>query len=293
MSFSINVKTISQLPEAEKIEIIPDDQKKASLMEVSVPDNNGNYYTSKKVTIPTLFESINDNTADFINNTYGISSEKDTSGKIVGRNIGDEVTKLNERFTNKINTQATDSSDSTIFFNKNPYVGSYNPNNTNNQLVTRYEVSEIVSNQYQSFTFNKYNNIVTHNLLQARYIGDDNSSTIVNTGYADSIEISQTGNLVLNGWISDNGNIALGNAWVQLQMQKSDGTWIAIQMQPWILGERHKQVQLVSFNLPIAIGTLIRVRTGFTLNYTNSGFQLTNNSMVDSTPNCFKATVFY
>ena len=93
-------------------------------MEVSVPDSNGNFYTSKKVTIPILFESINDNTIDLINNTYGISS---------GRDIGKEVTDLNNRFRDKINTLATDNSGTgSIFFNNNPYVGSYDKNTIDN-----------------------------------------------------------------------------------------------------------------------------------------------------------------
>ena len=118
-------------------------------MEVSVPDSNGNFYTSKKVTIPTLFESINYDTADFINNTYGISSEKDNSGNIKGRDIGKEVTDLNKRFTDKINIDATDTNTiSSIFFNNNPYVGSYDERKNDNQLVTRSDVSSIVQNQY-------------------------------------------------------------------------------------------------------------------------------------------------
>ena len=295
MSFSINVKTISQLPKANKDEITSQDsnnQEKSSLMEVSVYDSNGNFYTSKKVPIPTLFESINDNTADFINNTYGISSEKDNSGNIKGRDIGKEVTDLNKRFTDKINIGATDTNTiSSIFFNNNPYVGSYDERKNDNQLVTRSDVSSIVQNQYQTFMFNTNSNVTIYNEnLIAKY--SDNDVTV--NGCVDTLTINQTGNLVLNGWISDNGNIALGNAWVQLQMQRPGiNQWIGIQTQPWILGERHKQVQLVSFNLPIATGTTIRVRTGFTLNQSNSGFQLTNNSIAYSTPNCFKATVFH
>ncbi len=285
MSFSINVKTISQLPKANKDEITSQDsnnQEKASLMEVSVHDSNGNFYTSKKVSIPTLFESINDNTTTFINDKYAISAE---------RKIGDEVTNLNKRFTNKIIiTDDTDKSDS-IFFNNNPYVGSYNKNTVDNQLVTRSDVNSIVQNQYQTFMFNTNSNVTIYNEnLIAKY--SDNDVTV--NGCVDILTINKTGNLVLNGWISDNGNIALGNAWVQLQMQRPGiNQWIGIQTQPWILGERHKQVQLVSFNLPIATGTTIRVRTGFTLNQSNSGFQLTNNSIAYSTPNCFKATVFH
>lgn len=287
MSFSINVKTISQLPVAKKDEITSQDsnnQEKTSLMEVSVYDSNGNFYTSKKVSIPTLFESINDNTTTFINDKYAISAE---------REIGVEVTNLNERFTNKINTYYTDNSDS-IFFNKNPYVGNYNQNNTDNQLVTRSDVKSIVQNQYQAFIFNENNNVAAYNeKLIAKYSDND----VTSNGFVDELNITHTGNLVLNGWISDNGNIALGNAWIQLQMKRKIGInnyqWIGIQTQPWILGERHKQIQLVSFNLPIASNTTIRIRTGFTLNQSNSGFQLTNNSIAYSTPNCFKATVFY
>ena len=59
------------------------------------------------------------------------------------------------------------------------------------------------------FNTNSKVKIYNENLI-AKY--SDNDVTV--NGCVDTLTIGYTGNLVLNGWISDNGNIALGNAWV-------------------------------------------------------------------------------
>lgn len=59
--------------------------------------------------------------------------------------------------------------------------------------------------------FNTNSNVEIYNEnLIAKYRDND----VTGSGNVDTLTIRNTGNLVLNGWISDNGNIALGNAWV-------------------------------------------------------------------------------
>ena len=280
MSFSINVKTISQLPEAVVNDVSNviqfGNNNLQSLLEVSVPsaDNNKYCYTSKKLPFYTLLSSLENNIKNIISNDNIISANEYING------LANELSNL---YINKIHKEETSAANSIIFKN-NPYISTINDNN---KILKKSEVKDLVTSRYQQMMFNQDTTYTEYkyNKFKAQYINDASET--------QKCTINETGNLVVTGWISDNGNIALGNAWVQLQIKKRDGTWLAVQMQPWILGERHKQVQLVSFNLPIAAGTTIRVVTGFTLNNTNSGFQLVNNALASNEPNQFTAVVFH
>lgn len=278
MSFSINVKTVSQLPEASINNILSKQEvankKLYTLLEVSVPltSNNGSYaYISNKVPIMTFTSAINQRyTSEFLNDNYGLSAD---------RKIGDEVTELNTQILEKIQNPINDEY---IIFKKSPYIGQYDDED---KILTTKEVNNVVDNKYKQLQFSNNSIVERYGILKALYYNDADDNE------ENTLDIAETGNLVLNGWISDNGNVALGNAWVALQI-KINKQWQTVQLQPWILGERHKQVQLVSFNLPIGGGSRIRVVTGFVLNESNSGLQITNNSIVDSTPNRFVVTLF-
>ena len=95
----------------------------------------------------------------------------------------------------------------------------------------------------------------------------------------NEVEIPKSGNLVMYGWLADNGNIDTATAWVALE-GKVNESWIIIQLQPWILGNKHENLQYVGFNCPVAKGMKIRVATGFMLNYSNSTYQNRKNSLV-------------
>lgn len=94
----------------------------------------------------------------------------------------------------------------------------------------------------------------------------------------------QSGNLVMYGWLADNGNVDPSAAWVALEAYSNTvlegGGWIIVALQPWIQGTKHSNLQYVGFNVPVAKDMKLRVTTGFDLNYTNSTYQQRKNSLV-------------
>lgn len=89
-----------------------------------------------------------------------------------------------------------------------------------------------------------------------------------------------TGNLVVYGWLADNGNVAAQEAWVGLfgkvnigNTSSEEKRWVALQIQPWIIGTKSQALQYVGFNVPVKKGMQLKIMTGFPVNVRNSGFQ--------------------
>lgn len=112
----------------------------------------------------------------------------------------------------------------------------------------------------------------------------DSSERVVdpNSGStADYIEIRDTGNLVVWGWLADYGIPAPKPAfcWVALYAKmKCEGANntqvdVPISVQPWIRGQNASQIQYVSFNIPVKKGLRIKIKTGFPVNGRTSAFQ--------------------
>lgn len=86
-----------------------------------------------------------------------------------------------------------------------------------------------------------------------------------------------TGNLVCYGWLADNGNVRPENAWVGIFGRVKCGdddsglSWVALQIQPWIVGRYSSTLQYVGFNLPVKAGLRLKIMTGFKVNGNNSG----------------------
>lgn len=85
-----------------------------------------------------------------------------------------------------------------------------------------------------------------------------------------------TGNLVCYGWLADNGNIRPETAWVGLFGRVKTGdsddlNWVALQIQPWIVGKYSSTLQYVSFNIPVKAGLQLKIMTGFKVNGNNTG----------------------
>ena len=112
----------------------------------------------------------------------------------------------------------------------------------------------------------------------SEYVYDTRSNSI--DGYE---EMRDTGQLVMWGWLADNGTVEAQNAWVGLfASMKSEGNDttqtidIPISIQPWIRGQYASTLQYVSFNVPVKKGLKLKVKTGFQVSNANSGFQSGN-----------------
>lgn len=107
-------------------------------------------------------------------------------------------------------------------------------------------------------------------------------------------EMADTGQLVVWGWLADNGNVAANHAWVGMfaQMKYEGGedyVDLPISIHPWIRGQYASTLQYVSFTVPVKKGLRLKIKTGFPVSNDNSGFQNGNTlTFVDRwVPNAF------
>ncbi len=136
------------------------------------------------------------------------------------------------------------------------------------------------------------------NFLHFRFNdGGCDSSLYVRNTKGDTLanaEICQrTGNLVCYGWLADKGNVAPQNAWVAL-CGYINGQWVILQLVPWIIGTKSQSLQYVGFNVPVRSGLFLKIKTGFPVDGSNSGFQ-SGHTLTFSTgePNSFVGYILY
>lgn len=90
---------------------------------------------------------------------------------------------------------------------------------------------------------------------------------------AGPVVCPHTGNLVCYGWLADNGGVQPQAAWVGMfGMVTCAGQpkWVALQIQPWIVGKYSSTAQYVGFNLPVKAGLRLKIVTGFKVNGNNT-----------------------
>lgn len=100
----------------------------------------------------------------------------------------------------------------------------------------------------------------------------------------ESETCNNNGNLVVYGWLADNGNVLPQEAWVAIYgkiLYPSEGgaydtAWVALQVHPWIVGSKSTAMQYVSFNIPVKTGLELKIKTGFNVNTNPSGLQVGN-----------------
>lgn len=112
-------------------------------------------------------------------------------------------------------------------------------------------------------------------------------------------EMRDTGNLVVWGWLADNGTPApkAEYCWVALYAaMKCEGydttqtVDVPICVKPWIRGQYASTMQYISFNVPVKKGLRLKIKTGFPVKQTpGSGFQSTGTmTFIDGwVPNAF------
>ena len=109
---------------------------------------------------------------------------------------------------------------------------------------------------------------------------NDSSKSIFDTrsGTTDAYEeMRDTGQLVVWGWLADNGDVSPEMSWVGLfakvKTSEYDATLVdvPISIQPWIRGENASVLQYLSFNVPVKKGLKLKIKTGFIVNQQTSG----------------------
>ena len=99
----------------------------------------------------------------------------------------------------------------------------------------------------------------------------DSTQYVDEYGIPDSngVECARTGQLVVYGWLADNGGVLPQEAWVALygkietSTTSTEAKWTILQLQPWPVSSRSKVVQYVGFNIPVKEGLMLKIKTGF------------------------------
>lgn len=268
------IRTISQLPTTNTL-------NNNMLFEVSVPQNT--------------FGDQNDIVTGYISQKTNFGTIQNTITTQIENNIKNDY-QLIDNYGNKINVNSLKNEISEIknnnleidgikTFKKIPNINAaYNDIQPSNVATVGYvDVAIQEKIPYSIGSMSNYDAAKTETSI----INESNlMKWIIDAGAKTSNEIvcQKTGNLVIYGWLADNGNTISQNAWVGLFGQINN-EWILLQLQPWIIGQKSSVMQYVGFNIPVKTGLRLKIQTGFAVNGSNSvqmntfgwGLQTVNN----------------
>lgn len=272
------IRTISQLPKVNQSDGIPDE----SLIEMSISKNgtDGQNFISKACRYGILRTKISEQTISDIKATYKLADGMnltDIKSKVDKLMNGTSIDSSGNKTCSKI-LKATNNINNTY-----PTPQNYEANKNN--IATIQALYQAVNgssirvgeNSYIydiQFRFNQQQDKNIGKLTYAEHNGQFVEGNDVTTPSA--------GMLVLYGWLADNGTIDTAKCWVALQGYIKN-EWRTLQMQPWILGSRHQNMQYVGFNTLVAKGLKLRIQTGFDIDYNSSAYQMVDNTLVNNT----------
>jgi hypothetical protein len=289
ISPTIRVRTISQLHPLSSDAMTKDD-----LFEVS--HNIDGKYQSQNISYNDLSSKINENVNTLLDDKYGYVTDVTLSGlakSVEDLSVGDASIDGTKTFTGTL-----------IYYRENE-------NPIGNEVATLSDIQDQIGKApiyinsaalTAGYTYDQ-----TQGVQEIKYKSGDNSvdnfatfelNVLAPSKTSNIIPLAKTGFLSLYGWITAKTTIEAEEAWVMLEGSKNkNGPWTILQVQPFIYTINSNVLQYVSFNLPVAAGIHIRIRTGFDVVESTSGF--TSRSLIirktDSgftQPNKFIGTVF-
>ena len=257
----ISVTTISQLPSITKDRIASSSIFETGV-KVTTSDAADNKFTSYKVSYGELSTLLSSNIDDVLYPKYEIERTK---------------TRLTDLESNNMDIDGVKN------FKSAPQIDG-------KTIVTTETVQSIIDDSMPGFIKS------TSNKKEYTLSWGDTTSHSYDPYISQTTIIEKTGNLVIYGWMADNGDVAPAQAWVSLdgQIQNSQD-WTILQLNPWSISTNSNKLQYISFNLPVAAGLKIRVRTGFPVNTNVSGSQNINKSLVtgNNISTGFKCYIIY
>ena len=273
----MKIRTISQLEQVE-------DLKDGTLFGVSTPvEDQTGAYISNSVLFKTIKDQIEQNVAAEIASKYQLA---DAGGKPIDVNkLEDRVETLESKECNIYGTKT--------FRTAPKIISAKEEDLADNNVPTVGQVKSLVLNNGDYITDEMI--VVGQPGNNARYtvfdrnfmhwkIGEnqtDSSEYIDTTGYPVGPKVcTHTGNLVIYGWLADNGDVDPQDAWVGLYGclhtnadDDNERDWVLLQLQPWPLTAKSSVFQYVGFNIKVAKGMKLKIKTGFRVKGKNSGFQ--------------------
>ena len=321
----MTVRTITQLPEVSLGELKNSDN---SLMEVSYSDSHG--YSSRKAKIGNFKEYIVSNLSTELVNDYDLKDSKgdnislsglyDYSHKIVDQDgyfVGPKEIRSGCAWTqvdirSEIKNHPSKYADNIDYILPNiGYVRQMI--NDEQKIYISTDDTKILNNNNNPFI----NDQPSYTAYENSGIGDptgqkhlyfwkiDHNQKDSSTMYYDEmswarpeyVSIADTGNLVVWGWLADQGEVDPEFAWVglygQLRYSQDSDTskdtpsstntqipWFPIQIKPWIRGENASTMQYVGFNVPVKKGLRLKIKTGFPVNGNVGGAKNSPGSLV-------------
>lgn len=281
---SIKLRTISQL---QKIQDIDNDTLFGVSQPIAIDDNGNTAYMSNSVSYETIRQSIEDAVKKSIVDTYHLSYDAGTPINIA--ELQRAVHKLSAEDCNiygektfmqvpKVADSIDYTGDLTVADNMLPTVQYVKKllHNTGDYITDDLIVVGAPGNNARYTVFDR-------NFMHWK-IGEnqkDSSEYVDTTGYPVGPKVcTHTGNLVIYGWLADNGDVEPQDAWVGLYGclhtnadKENERDWVLLQLQPWPLTAKSSVFQYVGFNVKVAKGLMLKIKTGFRVKGKNSGFQ--------------------
>lgn len=109
----------------------------------------------------------------------------------------------------------------------------------------------------------------------------------------EGVECTQTGNLVVYGWLADTGTVLPQEAWVAIYGMinisgQDNPKWTILQVQPWTKTAYSNKIQYIGFNIPVKKGLVLKIKTGFAVDATATATNQYNTLTFDNVqPNTF------
>lgn len=324
----MKVRTISQLPPLTIDELKGSDE---SLIGVSQHEGD-NSYTSKKITFKDFRTATTENLSAQIVKDYdmnlssgsrvslsGLSSYAydivNKPGYFVGpkefqkgmpwvnKDVSEIEAERNKAKTQDIYNNNPDNIIPNIGYVKDMIINEQNLyiSTRDTKIITGSNTSPLVNGSETQPSYTAYENSNGHLYFWKIDHNQKDSSTMLYDGMSwarqGEVEIKDSGNLVIWGWLADQGDIDPEYAWVGLfgrlgfssttSFSKDDPNsnqtklpWFPIQIKPWIRGEYANTMQYVGFNVLVKKGLRLKIKTGFPVNGTAGGAKNSPGSLV-------------
>lgn len=271
-----NVRKISDLDEAVGTPWTDD------LFYVSRQDAGEGQYSSKKIKFQTIADSIVVDSVESARLEFGIIS---------GTSVQDDVVaKLDALSCGQFAISSAEFVETPTIRNQPDL-----PALSGNMVVTRDTVVKLVDADKSYISLSSSIDCMPDNfggytkgsdgLLKWHFNpgGRDSSEWAPQRGTesAGYVRMPSTGQLVVYGWLADNGGLNPEECWVAVFgkikcLDQAGGEYVekpvALAVQPWIVGAHSQVAQYVGFQLPVKEGMEIKIMTGFNVNGSNSGF---------------------
>lgn len=300
------VRTISQLPEVEAKTDFMDGK-----MEISIPESaQSNKYTSKSIKYETIEKQIENQLSIDIAKTYHLTA--DNAQPI---NVNDEMKKLKDVLNADMTINGAKKLGDWPWVQKDfPTDFRKYGNNSGDFILPNVKKVKQLITETPSYFSTPDSAVAEGNPLPYHKNPSTEASKPESLGYDATVgsdkfyfwriddqgtdsgraiydiqsatedhyeKMRDTGNLVVWGWLADNGEVEPEMAWVGLFGKlKCKGfgddytqDWLPLCIRPWIRGANASILQYVGFNIPVRAGLELKIKTGFPVNGSNSAFQ--------------------